>query len=59
MTGPSGLRTTLEEGVFLVELNRPEKRNALDEVLQGDLLAVLQAAVVYGRVRGVILTGSG
>lgn len=60
MTEPSGLRTTLEEGgTLLVELNRPEKRNALDEILQGELLAVLQKAAVDGDVRGIILTGSG
>lgn len=60
MTEPSGLRTTLEEGgMLLVELNRPEKRNALDETLQGELLAVLQKAAVDRDVRGIILTGSG
>ena len=60
MTEPSGLRTTLEEsGTLLVELNRPEKRNALDETLQGELLAVLQKAAVDRDVRGIILTGSG
>ena len=60
MTEPSGLRTTLEEGgALLVEIDRPEKRNALDETLQGELLTVLQEAAVDGEVRGVILTGSG
>ncbi len=59
MTEPSGLRTTLEKGELLVELNRPERRNALDEALQDELLAVLQEAAVDGEVRGVILTGTG
>lgn len=60
MTEPSGLRTTLEgDGTLLVELNRPERRNALDEALQGELLGVLQEAAVDGGVRGVVLTGSG
>ena len=54
-----GLRTTLEEGVLLVELDRPDRRNALDESLQNELLAVLQEAAVDGEVRGVVLTGSG
>ena len=31
MTGSEGLRTTLEDGALLVELDRPEKRNALDD----------------------------
>lgn len=60
MTEPSGLHTTPgENGELLVELNRPEKRNALDENLQGELLDVFQAAAVDGEVRGIILTGSG
>jgi enoyl-CoA hydratase/carnithine racemase len=59
MTEPSGLRTTLEEGMLLVELNRPEKRNALDEAVQGELLRVFTDAASDREVRGVILTGSG
>jgi enoyl-CoA hydratase/carnithine racemase len=59
MTEPSGLRTTLEAGMLLVELNRPEKRNALDEAVQGELLRVFTDAASDREVRGVILTGSG
>ncbi len=59
MTDPSGLRTTLEEGTLLVELNRPERRNALDEAVQAELLGVFTDAAGDPEVRGVILTGSG
>lgn len=59
MTGDSGLRTTLEDGVLLVEMDRPERRNALDEALQGELLGVFAEAASDREVRGVILTGSG
>ena len=59
MTEPSGLRTTLEDGTLLVELNRPEKRNALDEAVQGELLRVFTEAASDREVRGVIFTGSG
>src|SRR5215204_5912109 len=59
MTGSSGLRTTLEDGTLLVELNRPEKRNALDEALQSELLQLFTDAASDREVRGVILTGSG
>jgi enoyl-CoA hydratase/carnithine racemase len=59
MTEPSGLRTTLEAGMLLVELNRPEKRNALDEAVQGELLRVFTDTASDREVRGVILTGSG
>lgn len=59
MTEPSSLRTTLEDGTLLIELNRPEKRNALDETLQGELLQLFEGAATDTEVRGVILTGSG
>jgi enoyl-CoA hydratase/carnithine racemase len=59
MSGYSGLRTTLEEGALLVEFDRPERRNALDEALQGELLRVFEEATTDREVRGVILTGRG
>ena len=59
MTESSTLRTTLDDGALLVELNRPEKRNALDEALQGELLRVFTDAADEREVRGVILTAAG
>jgi enoyl-CoA hydratase/carnithine racemase len=59
MTETPSLETTLEDGIFLVELNRPERRNALDEALQGELLRAFEGIVTDGAVRGVILTGRG
>lgn len=59
MTGFSALATSLEDGIFLVEMNRPEKRNALDETLQGELLELFEDVATDGEVRGVVLTGRG
>jgi enoyl-CoA hydratase/carnithine racemase len=59
MTEYTGLKTTIEDGVLLIELNRPEKRNALDEAVQGELLQLFEGAASDAEVRGVILTGSG
>ncbi len=59
MTEYTSLRTIFEDGVLLVELNRPEKRNALDETLQGELLRLFEDAATDTEVRGIILTGSG
>ena len=53
------LLTTLEDGALLVELNRPEKRNALDETLQSELLNLFEDVATDPEVRGIILTGSG
>ena len=59
MTEPSGVRTELEGGVLLVELHRPDRRNALDEALQGELLELFLEAGRDPEVRGVVLTGGG
>jgi enoyl-CoA hydratase/carnithine racemase len=59
MTESSTLRTRLDDGALLVELNRPEKRNALDEALQGELLRVFKDATDEREVRGVILSAAG
>ena len=59
MTESTSLQTSLEDGILLVELNRPERRNALDESLQGELLRVYEGAATDPEIRGVILTGRG
>lgn len=59
MTGDSDVRTTLEDGVLLVQMDRPERRNALDEALQAELLGVFTNAASDREVRGVVLTGRG
>ena len=59
MTESSTLRTRLDDGALLVELNRPEKKNAFDEALQGELLRVFTDAADEREVRGVILSAAG
>jgi enoyl-CoA hydratase len=59
MTGSSGIGTTLDDSVLLAELNRPEKRNILDERLQGEMLQVFTDAAHDRKVRGVILSAAG
>lgn len=59
MTEQTALKTELESGILLVEMDRPEKRNALDASLQGELLRVFEDAATDPEARGVVLTGSG
>ncbi|MDQ3863533.1 MAG: enoyl-CoA hydratase/isomerase family protein [Actinomycetota bacterium] len=59
MRGFQNLKTTLEEGVLLVEMNRPDKRNALDETLQGELLRLFTDVATDPDVRGIVVSGSG
>src|SRR5215468_2369909 len=44
-------------GVLLVELNRPDKLNALSKALLGSLAALLEAADRNDEIRCVVLTG--
>jgi enoyl-CoA hydratase/carnithine racemase len=55
----SGLRIEREGEILLLTLDRPERRNALDERMQGELLEALAEAESDRSVRGVVITGSG
>jgi enoyl-CoA hydratase/carnithine racemase len=53
------VRETPNDGVALLRLNRPERLNALDEVLVGELFDALATIRTAQDVRAVILTGAG
>jgi enoyl-CoA hydratase len=46
-------------GVAVLTLNRPDKANAVDDVMHSELSTVFAAAQDDGRIRAVILTGAG
>lgn len=46
-------------GVAVLTLNRPDKANAVDDVMHSELSTVFAAAQDDGRVRAVVLTGAG
>lgn len=46
-------------GVAIVTLNRPERMNAVDDVLRGELIATLARLNADADVRAVVLTGAG
>ena len=48
-----------EAGVARVTLNRPDKRNALDAEIVGEVKAALRAAALDESVRVVVITGAG
>jgi len=52
------LLTSLEDGIFTITLNRPERRNALTPEMQEELIAAFEAAK-KGAAEVVILTGAG
>eukprot|EP01119_Soliformovum_irregulare_P004231 TRINITY_DN15238_c0_g1_i4.p1 TRINITY_DN15238_c0_g1~~TRINITY_DN15238_c0_g1_i4.p1 ORF type:complete len:133 (-),score=31.13 TRINITY_DN15238_c0_g1_i4:53-451(-) len=48
-----------ENGVLLITLNNPKKKNAIDSQLYKDLTIALQNAETSDSVRAVVLTGRG
>ena len=53
------LLTNLENGIFTVIINRPEKLNALNKDVFKDLEKVLQEITENPEIKSVIITGSG
>ena len=53
------IRLDIADGVATLTLNRPDKRNAINDGMRGELLAALAAAERDRRVRALIVTGSG
>lgn len=45
--------------VAIVTLNRPDRRNALDRMLERDLIATLEQVATDDHIRAVVLTGAG
>ena len=46
-------------GVLRIQLNRPEKRNAIDNEMRGELLEAVQSADRDPEIRVIVLSGSG
>ncbi|HKQ99482.1 MAG TPA: enoyl-CoA hydratase-related protein [Pyrinomonadaceae bacterium] len=57
--GSKSVIYTVEGAVALITLNRPEKRNALDDALIRDLKTYLREADSNEAVRVVVITGAG
>ena len=55
----SPLRYAVEHGVATITLDRPEARNAFDQVMAESLLAALKTAARDESVRVVVITGRG
>lgn len=52
------LETCRDDGVALIEFNRPSKRNAFSQAMIDQLVATLLRLDQDGRVRAVVVTGS-
>lgn len=58
-TGTDDLRATVEDGVAVLVLDRPQRRNALTPAMVDGLARVLEQVEVDDRVGAVVLTGAG
>ncbi|MFM2138358.1 MAG: hypothetical protein RJA57_665 [Bacteroidota bacterium] len=55
----TSLLTQLENGIFTITINRPDKLNALNRTVLTELDAAIAAALANAEVRALILTGAG
>ena len=55
----ASLLTSLENGIFTVTINRPDKLNALNKQVFTDLNTVLDEIYTNPEIKSVIITGSG
>lgn len=55
----STLTTSLENGIFTITINRPDKLNALNQQVMSDLDAVMDDVYTNKAIQSVILTGAG
>ncbi|MDQ2720851.1 MAG: enoyl-CoA hydratase-related protein [Bacteroidota bacterium] len=55
----STIKTTLENNIFIITINRPEKLNALNKIVLEELDKVMDIVYKDENIKGVIITGSG
>lgn len=53
------LVTSLENGIFIITINRPDKLNALNQQVMADLDAVMNEVYSNDAIKSVIITGAG
>ena len=51
--------TEEQDGVALITLNRPDKRNALSTALRGEIITALEGLEKNENIKAVVLTGAG
>src|SRR5262249_14814123 len=49
----------IADAIATITLNRPEKRNAMNDEMRNDLIAALEAVAADATIRALVLTGAG
>ena len=55
----STLLTNLQDGIFTITINRPDKLNAINKQVMADINAVMDEVYNNKEIRSVIITGAG
>ena len=55
----STIKTTLENNIFTITINRPDKLNALNQTVLDELNEVMDSVYNNDEIKGVIITGAG
>lgn len=59
MTEENAILLTNDDGVATLCLNRPERRNAIDDAMRARMIEALEAAAADPGVRALVVTGNG
>lgn len=59
VSGLETLQVSVDEGVAVIVVNRPEKRNALNSMVRSELIGLLEAFRDHDEARVIIITGAG
>ncbi|MGQ0561227.1 MAG: enoyl-CoA hydratase/isomerase family protein [Gemmatimonadota bacterium] len=59
VSGLDTLQVSIDRGIAVVVINRPDKRNALNAMVRSELIGVLEALRDHDEARVVIITGAG
>ena len=55
----STIMTTLENNIFTITINRPDKLNALNQAVLNELNGAMETVYNNAEIKGVIITGAG
>ena len=53
------LLTSLDNGIFIITINRPDKLNALNQEVMSELNTIMDEVYKNTEIRSVIITGAG
>ena len=59
MTERTAIAYDVTDGVATLRLDRPERRNAIDDAMRGEMIAALENAAYDPAVRALVVTGTG